>query len=142
MAGMTDKERLDYLDALTGSYSDRVTLRFSTTGRGWRLHETRAEHPNFPNVREAIDHHRLAHIDELRVRADDDLTDVELKPGRIIIVEKREPLDPPQASPFARISAFARGLDEGDDDGELSVLVVSVAVVVASVVVVAVMVSL
>ena len=58
---MNDSERLDYLDSLTGTYSDRVTLRQSRTGRGWRLHETREEEPHFASVREAIDAHAELH---------------------------------------------------------------------------------
>jgi len=37
----TDTDLLDFLQWLTdeGSYSGRVVLRDSSTGRGWRLHE-------------------------------------------------------------------------------------------------------
>jgi len=62
--GLNDSELLDYLDSLTGSYTGRVILRDSTTGRGWRLHETNAElgtlidengkHRSFSKVRDAI----------------------------------------------------------------------------------------
>lgn len=38
----TDTELLDYLQKLTDeqNYTGEVILRRSTTGRGWRLHET------------------------------------------------------------------------------------------------------
>lgn len=54
----TDTERLDFLQQLTekGSYTGTVLLRNSTTGRGWRLHET-----SWPgavtDVRQAIDNY-------------------------------------------------------------------------------------
>lgn len=51
---MTDTERLDALDAMTGRYTGRVSLRWSETGRGWRLHETSREDAS-ATVREAID---------------------------------------------------------------------------------------
>lgn len=52
----TDTERLDLLDRLTkeGAYGTGVILRRSTTGRGWRLHQTSREGAS-PTVREAID---------------------------------------------------------------------------------------
>jgi len=52
----TDKERLDFLQKLTDqkSYTGKVILRSSTTGRGWRLHETSWKGAVF-SVREAID---------------------------------------------------------------------------------------
>ena len=55
MLDITDKERIDFLQKLTDRmhYSGVVVLRESTTGRGWRLYETK--HPGFHNVREAID---------------------------------------------------------------------------------------
>lgn len=39
---ITDTERLDFLQELTDrkEYTGRVVMRDSTTGRGWRLHET------------------------------------------------------------------------------------------------------
>ena len=37
---MTDTERIDALQALLGQYTGRVCCRWSTCGRGWRLHET------------------------------------------------------------------------------------------------------
>jgi len=50
----TDKERLDFLQAHLGNYSGKVICRESTTGRGWRLHETLK--PTAVNdVRQAID---------------------------------------------------------------------------------------
>ena len=52
----TDKERLDFLQKLTDNkaYTGLVILRSSTTGRGWRLHETDHENAT-PSVRIAID---------------------------------------------------------------------------------------
>lgn len=58
---MTDKERLDFLDACTMS-CNLVTCRESLTGRGWRLHEvSRQALDNFGSigfgtVRDAIDY--------------------------------------------------------------------------------------
>ncbi len=52
----TDTERLDFLQMLTDrtAYSGAVVCRESTTGRGWRLHES--THPEAcSSVREAID---------------------------------------------------------------------------------------
>ena len=52
----TDTERMDFLQKLTEqhAYTGKVILRSSTTGRGWRLHET--SHPEAKtSVREAID---------------------------------------------------------------------------------------
>jgi hypothetical protein len=51
----TDKERLDFLQKLNDRklYTGKVILRESTTGRGWRLHETSRE--GTTSVREAID---------------------------------------------------------------------------------------
>jgi len=55
----TDKERIDYLDSLTGKdqYGGMVVCRMSTTGRGWGLHETTKDwNPeSSKTVREAID---------------------------------------------------------------------------------------
>lgn len=51
---ITDRERLDFLDSLTGNGSGKIILRDSLTGRGWRLHETSKDH-SYPTVREAID---------------------------------------------------------------------------------------
>jgi hypothetical protein len=50
----SDKELLDFLQELNDqcSYTGNCALRMSTTGRGWRLHETSS--PGFKNVREAI----------------------------------------------------------------------------------------
>ena len=52
----TDKERLDFLQKLTDekAYNGQVILRDSTTGRGWRLHETTQEGAS-SSVRDAID---------------------------------------------------------------------------------------
>lgn len=52
----TDKERLDFLDSLTGKYTGKVILRDSTTGRGWRLHETSSKGCT-GDVRTAIDNY-------------------------------------------------------------------------------------
>lgn len=51
----TDKELLDFLQHLTDkcNYTGRVILRDSTTGRGWRLHETSTTGAN-SDVRQAI----------------------------------------------------------------------------------------
>lgn len=54
MKKRTDKQRLDALQKLLGRYSDRCVCRWSTTGRGWRLHE----HEGLgavKDVRQAID---------------------------------------------------------------------------------------
>jgi len=52
----TDTERLDFLQALTNGarYTGKVILRGSTTGRGWRLHET-SRKDGVSSVRETID---------------------------------------------------------------------------------------
>ena len=50
----TDKDRLDWLQKNLGDYTGKVICRASTTGRGWRLHETCHE-TAFNDVREAID---------------------------------------------------------------------------------------
>jgi len=51
-----DKERLDFLQTLLeqGTYTKRVILRNSSTGRGFRLHET-SKPGSFMFVRDAID---------------------------------------------------------------------------------------
>lgn len=53
-AGAEDSKRLDFLQFLTDQkrYSGKVILRNSTTGRGWRLHESSE---GYDSVREAID---------------------------------------------------------------------------------------
>ncbi len=51
---ITDKKRLDYLDAVT-SVDCGVICRHSTTDRGWRLHEVKHWQPGHINVRDAID---------------------------------------------------------------------------------------
>ncbi len=53
---MTDSDRIDFLDKLNkkAQYTGRCILRMSTTGRGWRLHETSDENAS-PDVRTAID---------------------------------------------------------------------------------------
>ena len=52
---ITDKQRLDFLQGLNNKsdYTGRTVLRESTTGRGWRLHET-SGHGAY-SVRDAID---------------------------------------------------------------------------------------
>ena len=52
----TDTERLNFLQKLTDrkAYTSRVILRESSTGRGWRLHETSLLGA-VATVREAID---------------------------------------------------------------------------------------
>ena len=49
----TDEELLDFLDSLSGQYTDKVVLRMSAHGRGWRLHETSLDNASL-TVREAI----------------------------------------------------------------------------------------
>jgi len=53
---ITDKQRIDHLQRLLNEkeFTGKVVLRKSTTGRGWRLHET--ELPGaVSSVRRAID---------------------------------------------------------------------------------------
>lgn len=52
--GYTDTDLLNYLQNLTDKidYTGRVVLRKSSTGRGWRLHETSRLGPK--SVRQAI----------------------------------------------------------------------------------------
>lgn len=52
----TDEKRLHFLQKLTdnGRYTGKVILRKSSTGRGWRLHETSFSNAK-PSVREAVD---------------------------------------------------------------------------------------
>lgn len=50
---ITDTELLDWLDKQTGKYTGKVLFRWSTTGRGWRLHETSQEGA-VSTVRDAI----------------------------------------------------------------------------------------
>ena len=55
MDELTDTDLLDFLEACNEikTYTGRVCFRWSTTGRGWRLHETSL--PDAKNtVREAI----------------------------------------------------------------------------------------
>lgn len=61
MRKITDKERLDFLQKLNDKveFTGFCCLRNSTTGRGWRLHETEFptdSHQAFSNVRDAIDY--------------------------------------------------------------------------------------
>lgn len=53
MKKLSDKERLDLLDNMTGRYTGQIVLRMSTTGRGWRLHESSQK--GYSKVRDAID---------------------------------------------------------------------------------------
>ncbi len=55
MKEYTDTELLDYLQQETDkeNYTGKVICRHSTTGRGWRLHET-TWRGAVPTVREAI----------------------------------------------------------------------------------------
>lgn len=51
---VTDTERLDWLQSQTAGYGGGWVARQSSTGRGFRLHES--SHPDArPTVREAID---------------------------------------------------------------------------------------
>lgn len=54
MSEITDTERLDWLQAQAIGYGNGWLARESTTGRGFRLHETEHEDAK-PTVREAID---------------------------------------------------------------------------------------
>jgi len=56
MSMAKDAQRLDFLQELNeeSEYTGLVILRLSTTGRGWRLHET-ANIGGVPSVRVAID---------------------------------------------------------------------------------------
>lgn len=55
MRGYTDTDLLNQLQLLTdkAEYTGKVILRKSTTGRGWRLHETRWD-GSTSSVRQAI----------------------------------------------------------------------------------------
>lgn len=55
---MTDTERLDFLQNLLDNkeYTGKCILRPSSTGRGWRLHETSLDGA-VSNVRDAIDNY-------------------------------------------------------------------------------------
>ena len=54
--GYSDKTLLDYLQQITDEkkYTGKVVLRDSTTGRGWRLHETSFLFDGVKDVRQAI----------------------------------------------------------------------------------------
>lgn len=54
MAERTDTERLDFLQDKLGRYTGWVVCRWSTSGRGWRLHESDLPEAE-PDVRKAID---------------------------------------------------------------------------------------
>ena len=62
----TDKERLDYLQTLNDRrvYTGKVVCRESTTGRGWRLHET-SRLEGLESVRAAIDVAMAESVDEI-----------------------------------------------------------------------------
>ena len=68
MEKITDKDRLDFLQKLNdrGRYTGTCCLRDSTTGRGWRFHETSwpdDSSAGFTNVRDAIDYQiRSGHL--------------------------------------------------------------------------------
>jgi len=64
---LSDTERLDFLQKLTDekAYSGQVILRDSTTGRGWRLHETIQKGAS-SSVRDAIDKYIAANKDVLK----------------------------------------------------------------------------
>jgi len=53
---LNDTARLDFLQSLNdrAEYTGRAVLRWSSTGRGWRLHETSREN-GVANIRLAID---------------------------------------------------------------------------------------
>lgn len=57
---MSDTEILDYLDSLTGTYSSKVILRDSETGRGWRLHEGTWPGCTDKGVRHAVESYKAA----------------------------------------------------------------------------------
>jgi Mg2+ and Co2+ transporter CorA len=50
----TDTDRLNALQTLLGTFTGRVNCRWSSTGRGWRLHEDSGEEARY-DIREAID---------------------------------------------------------------------------------------
>lgn len=56
-----DKRRLDFMQKLTdeAAFTGKVVMRDSTTGRGWRIHETDTN-TGVKNVREAIDNYMKA----------------------------------------------------------------------------------
>lgn len=56
VALLADKDRLDFLQALTDRkvYTGKVVVRTLTTARGWRMHETSGPY-GMESVREAID---------------------------------------------------------------------------------------
>jgi ribosome modulation factor len=51
---LRDKERLDYVEGMGGTYTGRYVLRMSEDNRGLRLHET-SRGDGRPSVRAAID---------------------------------------------------------------------------------------
>ena len=50
----TDTDRINGLQLLLGKFTGKVACRWSTTGRGWRLHESSREDA-VDSVRAAID---------------------------------------------------------------------------------------
>ena len=57
---LTDKERIDFLESLSGEYTGLVVLRMSSMKRGWRLHETSGPGA-VKGVRDAIDNYYTSH---------------------------------------------------------------------------------
>ncbi|MBI5117613.1 hypothetical protein HZA56_14140 [Candidatus Poribacteria bacterium] len=56
-AALADSYRLDYLQQLTDDQDEAlVIMRDSSTGRGWRLHQTTQEGA-VPSVRQALDNY-------------------------------------------------------------------------------------
>jgi hypothetical protein len=54
MKTRTDKQRIDGLQKLLGRYTGKAVCRWSTSGRGWRLHEHSGPDA-VEDVRKAID---------------------------------------------------------------------------------------
>ena len=50
----SDTQRIDGLQELLGQYTGRAVCRWSTTGKGWRLHESSGPRA-VKDVRQAID---------------------------------------------------------------------------------------
>lgn len=60
---MTDTERLNKLQELTTGYGEGWILRYSSTGRGLRLHET-SHKEGVKDIRKAIDMFLKDHEEE------------------------------------------------------------------------------
>lgn len=58
MVDHTDTELLDYLQEMLDQekFTGKAILRWSNTGRGMRLHETKMDY-SVPDIREAIENH-------------------------------------------------------------------------------------